>query len=72
VADNASRELNPAAQTAPGQTIAKWLAAGNLELVLFGNAMPLYIEQCGAVQKLYQQWNSLITDGRVGNRIYAP
>ena len=71
-ANHASWELDPAAQAALGPTLAKWLAAGNLELVLFGNTMPLYIEPCGAVKKSSPPWNRLITDGRVGNWIYAP
>ena len=70
--NHASWELDPAAQLALGPTIAKWLAAGNLELVLVGNPMPLYIEPCGAVKKSSHPWFRLITDGRVGNGIYAP
>ena len=34
--------------------------------------MPLYIEPCGAVKKSSDPWFRLITDGRVGNGIYAP
>ena len=70
--NHASWELDPEAQRALGPTIAKWLAAGNLELVLVGNPMPLYIEPCGAVKKSSDPWFRLITDGRVGNGIYAP
>ena len=70
--NHASWELDPAAQTALGPTLAKWLAAGNLELVKKGNAMPMFIEPCGAVKKSTPPGFRLITDGRAGNGIYSP
>ena len=70
--NHASWELDPAAQMALGPTLAKWIAAGNLEQVLKGHAMPLYIEPCGAVAKSTHPFYRLITDGRWGNGIYAP
>ena len=70
--NHASWELDPAAQTALGATLAKWLAAGNLELVKKGNAMPMFVEPCGAVKKSTPPGFRLITDGRAGNGIYSP
>ena len=66
-----SWEDDPAAQAALGPIIAKWLAQGVLEYVLWDDRQPVLLQPCGAVPKGSAPFYRLITDARFGNSLYS-
>jgi hypothetical protein len=66
-----SWEDDPAAQSALGPVIAKWLAQGVLEYVQWDDRQPVLLQPCGAVPKGSAPFYRLITDARFGNSMYS-
>jgi len=66
-----SFENDAAAQAGLGPVPAKWLAQGILEYVGIDDRQPILLQPCGAVPKGSAPFYCLITDARLGNRLYA-